>query len=223
MKSRIFSSRNFSTKNDHSGFFPGLLSSIDAALRAALFMSLARSRAIALLLLPLSFNSLLGAEGPPTPNPKEFSEVTKGTQKFDGLFTLYRTNETLYGEIKPGQFNQPLLAPIAIARGLALAGQPLNFGDEWVLSFSAGLETRSNSFAGISIIRRPTGTPLDKAVKQNYIDSVSYGHADRYDQSANARDPDRFRQYLHDRFRRVQVQDPWIRTGPPVQDQNFSQ
>src|SRR5262245_56800808 len=42
---------------------------------------------------------------PPTPPPKfkAFNEVVKGTVRYDGLFTLYRTNDTLYAEIKPGQ------------------------------------------------------------------------------------------------------------------------
>ena len=56
-------------------------------------------------------------------------------ERFDGLFTLYRTNDTLYAEIKPPQLDQPFIAPMAIARGMAMAGQPLNFGDEWILVF----------------------------------------------------------------------------------------
>jgi hypothetical protein len=177
MNTLPFLNRNFSIQNACLTSLFGLLSSILEAFRPESFISLLRSRTMALLLFALSFNSLPGAEAAPTPppaptpNPKEFSEVTKGTQKFDGLFTLYRTNETLYGEIKPGQFNQPLLAPIAIARGLALAGQPLNFGDEWVLFFR-------RSGDKVQLLRRnihykaPEGTPLEKAVKQNYIDSV---------------------------------------------------
>lgn len=102
---------------------------------------------------------------------KDFGEVTRGTERFEGLFTLYRTNDTLYAEIKPPQLNQPLLAPIAIARGLASAGQPLNFGDEWILVFR---QTGDK----IQLLRRnihyraPDNTPLLKAVQQNYADSV---------------------------------------------------
>jgi hypothetical protein len=111
---------------------------------------------------------------PPSKPPskfKEFSEVTKDTIRYEGLFTLYKTNEQVYAEIKPGQFDQPLLAPIAIARGLAMAGQPLNFGDEWILVFRRLGDT-------VQLLRRnihyeaPKGTPLEKAVQQNYTDSV---------------------------------------------------
>ncbi len=52
-----------------------------------------------------------------------------------------------------------------------MAGQPLNFGDEWVLTFHRTGDK-------VQLIRRNvrykagSGTPLEKAVKQNYIDSV---------------------------------------------------
>jgi hypothetical protein len=108
---------------------------------------------------------------PPAKKFKDFAEVTKDTQRFEGLFTLYRTNEVVYGEIKPNQFDQPLLAPMAIARGLAMAGQPLNFGDEWILVFRRVDDN-------VQLLRRnihyeaPKGTPLELAVQQNYTDSV---------------------------------------------------
>jgi len=111
----------------------------------------------------------------PPPKPpskfKDFSEVTKDTTHYDGLFRLYKTNEQVYAEIKSGLLDQPLLAPMAIARGLALAGQPLNFGDEWILVFRRVGDD-------IHLLRRnihyeaPKGTPLEKAVQQNYTDSV---------------------------------------------------
>jgi hypothetical protein len=116
-------------------------------------------------------------KGSPTPKKPEekkfrdFHELTQGAQKIDGLLTLHHKDEHLYAEIKPNQFDQPMLAPIAIARGMAMAGSPLNFGDEWVLSFHRVGDK-------VQLIRRnvhfkaPGGTPLDKAVKQNYTDSV---------------------------------------------------
>jgi hypothetical protein len=102
---------------------------------------------------------------------RDFAEVTKGAEKIDGLFTLHRKDEHLYAEIRPHQFDQPMLAPIAIARGMAMAGNPLNFGDEWVLVFKRAGDK-------VQLIRRnihykaPSGSPLEKAVKQNYTDSI---------------------------------------------------
>jgi hypothetical protein len=117
-------------------------------------------------------------KGAPTPKKgeaekkfRDFSEVTKGAQKIDGLFTLHHKDEHVYAEIKPQQMDQPVLAPIAIARGLAMAGQPLNFGEEWVLLFHRAGDK-------VQVVRKnihykaPPGSPLDKAVKQNYTDSI---------------------------------------------------
>jgi hypothetical protein len=101
----------------------------------------------------------------------EFNEVTKGATRIDGLFTLYRKDEHLYAEIRSNQFDQPLLAPINIARGMGMAGQPLNFGDQWVLVFKRVDDK-------VHLIRRnvhhkaPAGSAVERAVKQNYLDSV---------------------------------------------------
>ena len=90
---------------------------------------------------------------------------------YDGLFTLYQKDQHLYAEIKPDQYNQMLLAPMAIARGMASAGTPLNFGDEWILLFRRVGDQ-------IQLVRKnihyeaPEGTPLQKAVQQNFTDSV---------------------------------------------------
>ena len=108
---------------------------------------------------------------PPEQKFGDFNEVTKDSEKYEGLFTLYEKDDHLYAEIKPFQFDQPLLSPIAIAKGMAMAGSPLNFGDEWVLVFKRVGDR-------VQLVRRnvhykaPSGTPLEKAVKLNYTDSV---------------------------------------------------
>ena len=102
---------------------------------------------------------------------RDFGEVTTGAKTYDGLFKMYQVDDHLYAEIRPNQFNQMYLAPIAIARGMASAGTPLNFGDEWILSFRRVGDN-------IQLIRKnvhyeaPKGTPLEKAVEQNYTDSI---------------------------------------------------
>ncbi|MDG3006069.1 zinc-dependent metalloprotease [Paludisphaera mucosa] len=102
---------------------------------------------------------------------QDFHELTKDAKKYEGFLTLHEKEQHLYAEIKPGQLDQPILAPIVIARGSASAGNPLNFGDEWVLSFrriddKLQLVRRNVHFTAAS------GTPLEKAVKQNYTDSI---------------------------------------------------
>ncbi len=102
---------------------------------------------------------------------RPYADVVANTTKHDGLMTLFQKEDHLFAEIRPEQFDQPMLSPITIARGLAMAGNPLNFGDEWVVMFH-------RSGDKVQLIRRnihvkaPLGTPLDKAVKQNYTDSI---------------------------------------------------
>ena len=135
-----------------------------------------RGAAVLLAILCLPASPLFGqsSNAPPAAPPskfKDYGEVVRGTERFEGLFTLYRTNDTLYAEIKPGQLDQPYIAPMAIARGLASAGQPLNFGDEWILVFKR-VGDRVQLLRRNIHYRAPDNTPLQKAVKQNYTDSV---------------------------------------------------
>jgi len=102
---------------------------------------------------------------------RPFADVTAGATKHDGLFTLYQKDDHLYAEIKPFQLDQPMLVPITIARGLAMAGNPLNFGDEWVVSFHRVGDKVQLIRKNIHV-KAPAGTPIDKAVKQNYTDSI---------------------------------------------------
>jgi Met-zincin/Domain of unknown function (DUF5117) len=101
----------------------------------------------------------------------KFADVTKGAEVMDGLFKLYKKEQHLYAAIKPNQFGEMFLGPMVLARGLAMSGTPLNFGDEWVLTFKrVGDE--------VQLIRKniyyeaEQGTPLAKAVEQNYTDSI---------------------------------------------------
>jgi hypothetical protein len=102
---------------------------------------------------------------------QDFNELVRGAKTYEGFITLHEKDQHLYAEIKPQQLDQPILAPMMIARGSASAGQPLNFGDEWVLSFRRVGEH-------LQLVRRnvhftaQAGTPLDKAVKQNFTDSI---------------------------------------------------
>ena len=112
------------------------------------------------------------AGGPGVPKKfQDFNELTKDSKKYDGFFTLHEKEQHLYAEIKPNQLEQPILAPMVIARGSANAGNPLNFGDEWVLMFRR-VDDKLQLIRKNIHFNAPAGTPLDKAVKQNYTDSI---------------------------------------------------
>jgi hypothetical protein len=102
---------------------------------------------------------------------QDFNELTKDSKKYEGFITLHEKEQHLYAEIKPNQLDQPILAPMVIARGSASAGSPLNFGDEWVLLFRR-VDDKLQLIRKNIHFTAPTGTPLDKAVKQNYTDSI---------------------------------------------------
>ncbi len=102
---------------------------------------------------------------------RDFNDVVKGAQKHEGFFNLHLKDDHLYAEIGPHQFDQPFLMPIAIARGLAMAGQPLNFGDEWVLSLHR-VGDKVQLIRKNTHFKAPSDASLDKAVKQNYTDSI---------------------------------------------------
>ena len=102
---------------------------------------------------------------------RDFDEVTKGADKVEGLFTLYQKDDHLYAELRSNQFDQPFLVPTTVAKGAAQAGLALNSDDEMVIMFR-----RSDD--RVHLVRRnihykaPSGTPLEKSVKQNYTDSI---------------------------------------------------
>ena len=102
---------------------------------------------------------------------QDFAELTKDAKKHEGFITLYEKDQHLYAEIRPDQLEQPILAPMVIARGLASAGSPLNFGNEWVLAFRRVDDKLQLLRKNISFTA-PAGSPLEKAVKQNYTDSI---------------------------------------------------
>lgn len=112
-------------------------------------------------------------EAPPAKKSKfrPFADVTKDAKKIDGMFDLYHDDQHLYAALKGSDLDRDFLAPMSIARGAASAGMGLNFGDEWVISFKRVGDV-------VQLIRKnvhyeaPKGTPLEKAVEQNYTDSV---------------------------------------------------
>jgi hypothetical protein len=102
---------------------------------------------------------------------REFATVTKDAKKIEGLFDLYHDGQHLYANLSGGDMDRNFLAPMSVARGVGAAGMALNFDEQWVISFK-----RVGDY--VHLIRKnlryeaPSGSPLEKAVKQNYTDSI---------------------------------------------------
>lgn len=105
------------------------------------------------------------------PDFPEYAKTVKGMEEIPGLFKLYRKEQKLYAEILPPQFDKDYLAPIAIAKGAAMAGNPLNFNDEWVLRFKR-VDKKVHLIRKNVHFKAEDGSPRAKAVGQNYTDSV---------------------------------------------------
>ena len=101
---------------------------------------------------------------------RDFNELTKGAEKTEGLFTVHKKDDHLYAEIKPFQFDQPLLVPVTIAKGIAQAGMPVGNGEMVIVFHKVGdkVQVISRNIR----YKAPAGTPIDKSVKQNYVDSI---------------------------------------------------
>lgn len=118
-----------------------------------------------------------GAETPTAAKPKkpskfkEFSEVTEGAKKYEGLLDLYEKDQHLYAVLSGSDFDKPFLAPMTIARGAASAGLSLNFDEQWILTFKR-VGDRVHLIRKNLRYEAPKGSPLEKAVQQNYTDSV---------------------------------------------------
>lgn len=108
-----------------------------------------------------------------------FSELLKDAKPTDepSLFTLYRKDAKLYGEIKSSQLNKDFIVIISIARGIGegpvLGGMSWGFGDDWVWQFRRVDDK-------IHVVRRNVrftakkGSPEEKAVGLAYTDSVLF-------------------------------------------------
>lgn len=121
--------------------------------------------------IALGWLSLPATGQQPEKKYEDFDKVTKGAKEYEGLFKLYHKEDHLFAEIQPSQFDQPLLLPIAIARGMGMGGHTLNFEEQWVLMFKKVGDK-------VHVVRRNVrfkarkDSPVSKAVETTYTDSV---------------------------------------------------
>ncbi len=132
------------------------------------------SRVVLVALAPLALTAAAFAEpgdDPPAKKFGDFNKLVKGAKEVDGLFKMYQKDDHVYMEIMQHQFDKPLLAPMAIAKGLGSGGTTLNDDEQWVLMFRRVGDK-------IHLIRRNVrykakpNTPTARAVDTSYADSV---------------------------------------------------
>src|SRR5262245_11633676 len=88
---------------------------------------------LGVLIFALAGHGPTTGQGPGQPPARKFADletVVKGGKEYDGLFKLYQVEDKLYAEIKPNQFEQPLLCPVSIARGMGSGGSTRNFDNQ---------------------------------------------------------------------------------------------
>ncbi|MGI9455605.1 MAG: zinc-dependent metalloprotease, partial [Aeoliella sp.] len=106
-----------------------------------------------------------------------YADTLKGTSPITGILKLHRSEDKLFAELKPGDFNKDFFVLITIARGIGqrpiLGGYSWGFGDDWVWQFRRVGDR-------VHVVRRNVrftakkGSPAARAVKLAYTDSVLF-------------------------------------------------
>ncbi|MDJ1171670.1 zinc-dependent metalloprotease [Roseofilum sp. BLCC_M154] len=109
-------------------------------------------------------------------SPKSFEDLISGTQKQDGLFTLYKTEdkENIYLEIAPEQLNRNFLCVMTLSSGIGegflLNGMPI--GE--VLFQLRKVQDRVQFVVPQTNFRTDPGDPLARSLNEGFSDSVLY-------------------------------------------------
>ena len=124
---------------------------------------------------------------PPPPSPtKPFADIIKDAKVHPGFFTLYQKDEKVWIELKPEQFDQPFFFQVnrnrslGERRGLVNPMMRAHIAEFHRVGDLVQLLAKNQQFVAKS------GTPLDRAVRENLSDSligsaavISKPHPDR--------------------------------------------
>ena len=123
---------------------------------------------------PFMGKATLIAEETEQESAKSFEQIVKGSQKLNGLFTLYRDEAAgkLYAEIQPDQLNVNYLCTITMESGLGqggiYSGLPLK---DFLFTFRRVGSKLQFVVPNVFFRTRP-GDPLQRSVKRSFSDSV---------------------------------------------------
>lgn len=117
------------------------------------------------------------AEEKEKPKFPAYDKVLKDTETKSGLLKLHQSDDKLFAELKPGDFDKDFFVLLTIARGIGqrplLGGYSWGFGDDWVWQFRRVGDR-------VHVVRRNVrftakkGSPTEEAVKLAYTDSVLF-------------------------------------------------
>ncbi|MBD2362586.1 zinc-dependent metalloprotease [Anabaena minutissima FACHB-250] len=110
---------------------------------------------------------------------EEFSEITKDTEKLDGLFTLYRHQEKnkIYLEIKPEQLNKNYLATTTLESGIGEKGIYSGMPLQDFLFYFQRLDNKLNFVVRNVNFRTREGDPQARSRTRSFSDSILYSIA----------------------------------------------
>src|SRR5579883_610761 len=109
-----------------------------------------------------------------TEKPSPFDQIVKGTERLDGLFTLYHDQAAgkLYAEIRPDQLNVNYLCTVTMESGIGeggiYSGLPL---EDFLFNFRRVGNKLQFVVPNVYFRTRP-GDPLQRSVKRSFSDSV---------------------------------------------------
>jgi hypothetical protein len=112
------------------------------------------------------------AKKPETPPDKPFAEVIKDAKVSKGLFTFYQTDEKVFLEIQPEQFDKLYMLSLTCESGLGEGGF---YGAEMCGETPVVFHRQGKN---IQLIARNTrfiareNTPMERAVKRSFSDSI---------------------------------------------------
>ena len=111
---------------------------------------------------------------PPKPEAqKPFSELTKDSKEIPGLFHMYRTDEKLYLEIRPDQFDKLYMLSLTCDSGIGERGvYAAAMCGETPVVFHRIKKNTVQLIARNTMFRAQPGTPMARAVEQSFSDSV---------------------------------------------------
>lgn len=113
-----------------------------------------------------------GAPGQPPQAEKPFADLIKEAKPIEGLFTLYKKDETTYLELAPSQLDQPFLLSATLDTGIGERGF---YGARVLGNF---VFTFRRAGKNIQLVRKNVryraadNTPINRAVARSFSDSI---------------------------------------------------